>query len=121
MSPIETLTYTLGVFSDLLTPDLAECWTQQLGRRVELPEKLNIMALTQNELDQMRKDYCESVKVRNLYLAELPSPVQSSSVQSNTSNVSTACLSSFNRDWKSPYVNAVTTKQDKSEINRTAP
>ena len=44
MQPMELLSYTLGVFNDLLPRDLADCWTQQLGRRVELAEKANVTA-----------------------------------------------------------------------------
>ena len=59
MSPVELLSYTLGIFSDLIPKDLADCWTQQLGRPVELPEKATVTALTQNELDMMRRNYSE--------------------------------------------------------------
>ena len=76
MSAIETLSYTVGVFSDLLSPDLAECWTEQLGRQVELPEKLEIMSVTQNEMDQMRKNYSDSVKTKKIIYGRTSHEVQ---------------------------------------------
>ena len=47
MSSIEALSYTISVFSDLLDPELAMCWSEHLGRQVELQEKLDIMSVTQ--------------------------------------------------------------------------
>ena len=59
MSQVDLLSYTIGVFSDLIPKDLAKCWIKQLGRLVSLPEKEDITALTQSEMDLMRKRYSE--------------------------------------------------------------
>ena len=110
MSAIETLSYTVGVFSDLLSPDLAECWTEQLGRQVELPEKLEIMSVTQNEMDQMRKNYSDSVKTKQSFMVELP-------MKSSSTNVSTtACLSSYKKEYRSPYINAIIGQMNKKNL-----
>ena len=65
------------------------------------------MALTQNELDKMRKDYSDSVNVKQSHFMELPSQDRFNLAHSFTPHVSTACLTSHNKVLKSPHVSIV--------------
>ena len=108
MSQVDLLSYTLGIFNDLIPKELAKCWSKQLGRLVELPEKEDVTALTQSEMDVMRKRYSEcEVNVKQYHVDPVKFQSQDLSISSFSSHVSTACFNSRNKILKSPHINIV--------------
>ena len=107
MSQVDLLSYTVGFFSDLIPKDLAKCWSKQLSRLVSLHEKESITALTQSEMNLMRKKFSECELNVEEYHVESVELQNQDLAMCFTSNVSTACLNSKNRILKSPHTNVV--------------
>ena len=57
ITEVEVMSYLLGVYVDIIPRDLADLWSQIIGRSVQAPERFGITSLTQQEMLHLKKKF----------------------------------------------------------------